>query len=287
MKSLLYFYPAPEGMYQKDAARRHWWQDAALLLQELPAKEREPFFLLVGCPVPAYYHGRRSWPPDVLSACMAEAVYGARGMADAWLHPDIMTLVSEEYRERWEPRRDTLERLLSCLISVYAADCIKRNGGATVFLGRATDTLWQIEMTGELLSPYLSRINRLTFWYEEADGADLWEEAEGYLEVYRYEYGLTPCLLPYGSKGGRKPIEKASDSQKMRDDRESGRGLLLDYGAPLDRLRFGDFNEAVYIDAGGSPLKERKCLAKGGRIRYVSPFKYLDTVVKNEYDRKD
>lgn len=263
-------------MYQKNAARRHWWQDAALLLQELPAKEREPFFLLAGCPVPPYYRNRRPWPPDVLSECMAEAVYGAKGMADTWLHPDIMTLMSEEYRERWEPRRDTLERLLACLILIYAADRLRESGETTVFLGKASDTLWQIEMTGQLLSPYLSRINRLTFWYEAAEGADLWEEAEACLEVYRYEYGLTPCLVPYRRNGERLP-----------KDTGARRGLLLDYGAPLGALRFQDFCEAVFIDLQGSPLKERKCLAKGGRILYVSPLKYLDTAVKNEYDRKD
>lgn len=274
MESLLFFYPAPEGMYQKDAVRTHWWQNTGLFLRELPASEREAFFLLVGCPVPPYYYKKHSWPPDVLSECMAEAVHGARGMAAAWLHPDIMTLMSEKFRERWEPERDTLERLLACLISVFAADCLKESGAAAVLLGRCSDTIWQMEMTGRLLAPYLSRINSLTFCYEET-GRDLWEEAADCLEDYSYEYGLTPCLLPYGAGAGRMPGTKAFRG-----------GLILDYGAITDGRQFRVETQSVYVDLEGSLSKERKCLAKNGRIRYVSPLKYLDTAVKSEYDKK-
>lgn len=259
-------------MYQKNAVRRHWWQNAGLLLQELPAREREAFFLLMGCPVPLYYHKQRPWSPDVLSACMAEAVHGAQGMADAWLHPDIMTLVSEKFRERWEPERDTLEQLLACLISVSAADCLKESGTAAVLLGKPSDTLWQLEMTGRLLAPYLPRINNLTFCYEEA-GTDLWEDAADYLEDYSYEYGLTPCPLPYGAG-------------KMSGPKNFHGGLILDYGVSAGGWQFQGEGRSVYVDLEGSPSKERKCLAKEGRIRYVSPLKYLDTAVKNGYDKK-
>lgn len=274
LKSLLYFYPAPEGVYQKNAVRTHWWQNTGLLLRELPAAEREAFFLLAGCPVPPYYYKKRSWSPDALSACMAEAVHGARGMADAWLHPNIMTLVSEDFRERWEPQRDTKERLLACLISVFAADCLKESGTAVVLLGRSSDTLWQMEMAGRLLAPYLSRINSLTFCYEDA-GTDLWEEAADCLEDYSYEYGLTPCLLPYGTGGGRMPGPKGFRG-----------GLILDYGGSAGGWQFQGEARSVYVDLSESLSKERKCLAKEGRIRYVSPLKYLDTAVKSGYDRK-
>lgn len=274
LESLLYFHPAPEGMYQKNAARRHWWQDAVLTGRELPAKEREPFFLLVDCPVPHYYYNKRPWPPEILSECMAEVVYGAPGMADAWLHPDIMTHVSEKHWDRWEAKPETVRQLLACLIAVYAADSLKVSGTATVLLGKSSDTLWQMEMTGQVLSPYLPRINRLTFYYEEAEEVDLWEEAAGYLEAYSYEYGLTPELAPY-RRGG----------ERMQKD--GNRGLILDFGAPMDGRWFQGRERAVYVDLQGSLTKERKCLAAGGRLSYVSPLKYLDTVVKSEYDRKD
>lgn len=262
-------------MYQKNAFKRHWWQDAELILQELPAKEREPFFLLIDCPVPLYYYKRRPWSSDVLSACMAEAVYGARGMADAWLHPNIMTLVSEKFQDRWEAKPETIKRLLACLISVFAAECLKESGEATVLLGKSTDTLFQMELTEEVLAPYLPRINHLTFYYEETAGLDLWEDAAGYLEAYSYEYGLTPGLVPYRTgTGGR------------AGGGEMGGGLILDYGAAADRWLFQSKAQSVYVDLEGSLSKERKCLAKDGRIRYVSPLKYLDTAVKSGYDRK-
>lgn len=275
----MYFHPAPMGMYQKNAARRHWWQDAVLTGRELPAKEREPFFLLVDCPVPHYYYKKRLWCSEILSECMAEVVYGAPGMADAWLHPDIMTLMSEEERGRWEASPDTVRRLLACMVSVYAADSLKESGAATVLLGKSSDTLWQMEMTGQVLSPYLPRINRLTFYYEEAAGSDLWEEAAGYLEAYSYEYGLTPGLVPYRRHGERTVDERGSGAGSS--------GLILDYGAPVEGQWFQGGDRAVYVDLQTSFVKERKCLAKGGRILYVSPLKYLDTAVKSEYDRKD
>lgn len=261
-------------MYQKNAARRHWWQDAVLTGRELPAKEREPFFLLVDCPVPRYYYRKRPWPSEILSECMAEAVYKAAGMADAWLHPDIMTLMSGAQRARWEASPDTIRRLLACLVSVSAADCLKESGAATVLLGRASDTLWQMEMTEQVLTPYLPRINRLTFCYEEVEGTDLWEEAAGYLEAYSYEYGLSPGLVPYRGNG------------ETADDKEPCGGLILDYGAPVDGRRLKGREKAVYVDLQGDFVKERKCLAADGRILYVSPLKYLDTAVKNEYDKK-
>lgn len=279
LESLLYFHPAPEGMYQKNAARRHWWQDAVLTGRELPAKEREPFFLLVDCPVPSYFYKRRPWPSEILSECMADAVYGAPGMADAWLHPDIMAIVSEDDRERWEAKPETVRRLLACLISVFAAERLKESGEAAVLLGKSSDTLWQMDMTEHILAPYLPRINRLTFYYEEAEGVDLWEEAAGYLESYSYEYGLTPGLVPYHGSGDRMVVERASG--------DGSGGLILDYGAPVDIRWFQGRGRAVYVDLQSSRAKERKCLAADGRLSYVSPLKYLDTVVKSEYDRKD
>lgn len=284
LESLLYFHPAPEGMYQKNAARRHWWQDVVLTSRELPAKEREPFFLLVDCPVPRYFYQKKPWPCAALTECMADVVYGAAGMADAWLHPDIMTLVSEEERGRWEAGPDTVRRLLSCLVSVFAADRLQESGAATVLLGRAGDTLWQMEMTGQVLAPYLPRINRLTFYYEEAAGIDLWEEAAEYLEAYSYEYGLTPALASYRENGTRTADDRGARGKKAQDD---AGGLILDYGAPVEGRWFQGRERAVYVDLQTSPVKERKCLAKDGRLLYVSPLKYLDTVVKSEYDRKD
>lgn len=259
-------------MYQKNTARKHCWQRAVLCGRELPENAYEPYFLLVDCPVPSFYYRKRPWPAAVLSECMAEAVNGARGMADAWLHPDIMTLVSEEERERWMPERDTLERLLACLMNPSAVDCLKKSGEAAVFMAKTSDTLWQMEMTERLLTPYLPLINKLTLYYEGAE-TDLWEEAEDCLEVYGYEYGLIPSLFPYGGAG-------------TKGDYGCCRGLVLDYGAPLGEVRLQSGGHIVYVDLQCSALKERKCLAKGVRTAYLSPLKFLDTAVKSEYDRK-
>lgn len=216
---------------------------------------------------------------------MAKLKDGAPGMADVWLHPEIMTLMSEEYRDRWETGPETVRKLLACLISVFAAEGLRASGEAVVLLGKSSDTLWQMEMTEQILAPYLPRINRLTFCYEEAAGVDLWEEAAGYLEVYSYEYGLTPALVPYRRQGERMTDGRGLPNERIRDDGSCG--LILDYGAPVDGRQFKGRERAVYVDLQGSPAKERKCLSANGRLSYVSPLKYLDTVVKSEYDRKD
>ncbi|MDE6213677.1 MAG: hypothetical protein K2M70_09430 [Lachnospiraceae bacterium] len=90
-QSILYFHPAPEGMYKNDALKRHWWQKAALQGRTLNGESSEEAFLLAECPIPSFYYQKKSWTPEVLSEAMDEVLQKAPGMADAFLHPDIMT----------------------------------------------------------------------------------------------------------------------------------------------------------------------------------------------------
>lgn len=275
-QSILYFHPAPEGMYKNDALKRHWWQKAALQGRALPQEEgQEDSFQLVDCPIPAFYYQRKPWLPEILSEAMDGVLQGAQGMADAFLHSNIMTMVSEKYAERWETRRETVENLAGSLLAHYASDCLYEQGEVAVLLGGSEETMWQMEMTARLLWPYLSRINRLTFFYEEVEGADIWEETEDCLEVYGYEYGLVPRLLPYeeGDAGYWCGREKCG-------------GLILDYSALPRHPRMRHGEQTVYVDLCSDRTKALACGRKGGEILYVSPLKYLDTAVKSSYDRK-
>ena len=274
-QSILYFHPAPEGMYKNDALKRHWWQKAALQGRTLTGESSEEAFLLAECPIPAFYYQKKPWTPEALSEAMDEVLQKAPGMADAFLHPEIMTHMSEKYRERWEPRRETVEHLVSVLLAGYAAVCLYEQGEAVVLLDESEETAWQMEMTARLLWPYLSRINRLSFFYEEVEGVDIWEETEDCLEAYGYEYGLAPRMIPYrdGEEGCRCGTEKCG-------------GVILDYCPSTRHPRMRHGERIVYMDLCSDRTKALACGRKGGEILYVSPLKYLDTAVKSSYDRK-
>ena len=139
-ETIIYFHPETERMNKNNAAKKHWWQDAVLKERNLTAEKTGGFFVPVDCPIPPFYYKRRAWPPEILSEAMERILHRAEGMADAFLHPNIMTCVSEKYAGRWEMRRETAERLGACLLASYAADCLHEKGRVTVLLGSPDDT---------------------------------------------------------------------------------------------------------------------------------------------------
>lgn len=273
-ESIVYFHPMQET-YKMTAAKKHWWESVSLPGKVLPAQAAGGFFVLVDCPVPLFYYKKKPWKQENLLNAMEIVVGAVPGMADAFLHPKIMTLISQEKRERWEPRRETQQRLFAALLAGCAADCLFRKGRVTVLLGRHEDTDWQMEMTRRLLEPYLPRINSLIFYYEEVEGTDIWEETAEELETYGYEYGLVPGMMPYLDSG-----------EGLCCGRERCGGVILDYADAPRYPRVEREGQTVYADLTSSPEKEQGCIRKSGRILYSSPLKYLDTIVKNEYYRK-
>ena len=272
-ESIVYFHPI-QDMHKMTAAKRHWWEGISLPGRVLRAEDAGGFFVPVDCLVPHYYYKKKPWPQEILSEAMATVLHGAPGLADAFLHPEVMTLVSEDRKERWTPRRETMERLSAGLLAACAADCLFQRGMVNVLLGRSEDTDWQMEMTRRLLAPYLPRINSLIFHYEEVEGTDIWEEAADELEAYGYEYGLVPCMKPY-----------LTSEEALRCDRERCGGLILDYAEKPRYPRVEREGQTVYADLTSNREKELRYAGKNGRILYISPLKYLDTIVKNSYDR--
>lgn len=270
-ESIVYFHPM-QDMYKMTAAKRHWWEGVSLPGRVLQAEDAGGFFVPVDCPVPPFYYKKKPWPQELLSGAMENVLHGVPGFADALLHPQIMTLVSEEMANRWEPRRETMERLAAAMLASRAADCLFRRGRVNVLLGGPEDTDWQMEMTRRLLEPYLSRINSLLFYYEEVEGTDIWEETADELEAYGYEYGLVPGLRPY-----------VMEEEGLRCGRERCGGVILDYADAPRYPRVEREGQTIYADMTSDQEKERSCVRKNGRILYVSPLKYLDTVVKNGY----
>ncbi len=278
-ETIVYYHPMIQQPRQYCAAKRHWWQDAILqerILppQPLPAAGGKNPFTLVDCPVPPFVHKRKAWKPAELSEAMESVLHRVTGMADAYLHPQIMTILSEMYKERWETCRETTEMLLGNILSAYGAWCLREQGQATVLLGAPEDTEWQMSMTWRLLEPYLDRVNKLIFYYIEREETDVWEELSVHLEQYYYEYGLVPQLLSYQKK-----------EEKGRGGARKSAGIILDYGGSIGCIRTMPDKPCVYIDMTSCPDKERAYARKVGQILYVSPLNYLDTMVKNSYDR--
>lgn len=263
-ETILYYYPMPEitaGPDHRYAAKRHWFADA-VLPAGIAAKQEA--FCVLGCEIPPFYYRRRPWKAQVLSSAMETVLSVAEGMTDTYVHPAVQTLLTEAYCERWTPRAGTIQILGEHLLAEYTKDAFAHNGMVTVLLGQPADTDLQMQMTWKLLQPYLARVNRMQIYYEETAGVDIEEELQEYLESYYYEYGLVPQFCKRREKCG---------------------GVILDY---CEQFQYPKIipEGCVYIDLTSAAEKEQICRRKGLSIPYVSPLKYLDTVVKNSYDRK-
>ncbi len=126
----------------------------------------------------------------------------------------------------------------------------------------------------DMMKPYFPRINHLTILYENDD--DRWEDAiSEYTEEIYYEYGLVTQVR----RGSDAPVKKHS----VRIGQSTV--LFLDYGYPdlshLRALKAGD----IYLDVFQTEEKEAIFRRKYMEISYLSPRKYLDTVVKSGYDK--
>ena len=312
-ETILYYYPlpgGPAGRNSTEAAKKHWFQEAVLRVETLA---EEAGFSVLGCPVPPFYYRKKEWKEPVLFEAMEAALHTAAGMPDTYVHPDILRLLAPENRGRWQPRSSTVKMLTKHLLGQQAQKALARTDMVTVLLGQPHETAQQLEMTWELLEPYLPRVNRMLLYYEEQE--TLWDKRDGYpadretqiletagtdareelqelLEVYYYEYGLVPQLVPYSrsrtTEGVEEEVEKAAKETGpvgLRCGKERCGGVILDY---CEGFRYPKITPAdcVYMDIVSDGGKQRLLGRKSPAVAYVSPLKYLDTMVKNSYDRK-
>ena len=153
-----------------------------------------------------------------------------------------------------------------------------------LLLGNAIFPEEQLERFTETMQPCFPYINRLTVVLELADESgyvanenrDRIETAiDDLLEMLYYEYGLV----------GR--IWKADGYKPQPPEIRNGQCpiLFLDYGyegkLPYSMMK----NGGTYIDVLSSGEKERRINKKCSKISYMSPLKYLDTMVKSGYDK--
>ena len=278
------------------AAKQGWLQEARLKADWIDGKgeEEECAFgeecRVMGCAVAPFYYRKRPWKPQALSEAMEDVLCRVEGMVDTYPDPQVEAMLTPAYGRRWQPDRKTLQMLAAGMISAYAGNMIWQNGEVTVLLGAPPDADWQMDMTRELIAPYLTRVNRMLIFYEEVAGTDIWMELDGCLEEYYYEYGLVPQLEPYGWKYtgqyGEEEIRAQEDGKRiLRCGTKKCGGVILDYAEGFRYPRITRDSSTVYIDLLSEGGKERLIGRKTAQTAYVSPLKYLDTMVKNSYDR--
>ena len=273
-ETIIYFYPVSEQQKMAGhalAAKRFWFQDVSLRAYRLGVCQDE--FSVVGCVVPPFYFRNKPWKPQVLSEAMEKVCRRTEGLVDTYLHPQIAAMLTEEYARRWIPRGQTEQMIIKRLMEQYAGRVVERCKEAAVLLSEPMDTAWQMKMTGELLQPYLPKINRLLIFYEEIAETDIWMELGSHLDDYYYEYGLVPQPKPY-----------AETADGFRCGKHKCNGIILDYCTRFRYPKLSSDSGAVYIDMASESEKEILLHRKTPRIPYVSPLKYLDTMVKNSYD---
>lgn len=265
-ETILYYVTKESVTKQKNTVESSFWKRLKenRFFDSFVAEDEENEVFTVLVPME-----QKEWKKEKLLRLMQSSV--ARqplylGNAEVVIHPKIQQVLTqtEEFpRIFWS----IAEKLLTQRLSVY--------GGAVpesvvLLLNDAVFPEEQIQRFSEMMQPYFPRINHLTILY---GAEDWWEEAlADYADELYYEYGLV-CQI---KQGGDFPLKKQS--------------LFLDYGypgnIPLHALQEG----GIYLDVASSEKKETVIRQKCMRVSYLSPRKYLDTVVKSGYDnvrRKD
>lgn len=281
-EKIVYYYPMQEQREQQNnffmAMRRRFREEKLALRYYGEADE----FDVAGCAVAPFYYKKRPWKPQMLAEAMENVLRHVEGMTDTWLHPQIAFLLTEAYEGRFLPRRETVQMVAAQLVRQYAAGMIGECGEAVVLLGAPADTDGQMQMTRELLQPYLPKINRLLIFYEEIAETDIWMELGSHLDEYYYEYGLVPQLEPYvTSYGGKVDL---CEGAVLKCGKPRCGGMILDYSGRFRYPKILPGSKAVYIDTMSETEKERLLRRKTPWISYISPLKYLDTIVKSGYD---
>lgn len=213
--------------------------------------------------------------------------------------PIFWKLFYKLFNDNFIPKKQTQEKV-SINDSIYGN---RRQAPESIvlLLGNSFFPEEQIQKFIEMVQPCFPYVNQLTIVYESdyemgdksddvsSDNASdnevnieavkgwnrLEEAIDELLEMLYYEYGLVGQIWdkdglkpqPPGIRNGQCPI------------------LFLDYGyqgnLPYSMMR----NGGIYIDALSSYEKERRIIKKCSKISYLSPLKYLDTIVKSGYDK--
>ncbi|MDE6750682.1 MAG: hypothetical protein K2K21_16715 [Lachnospiraceae bacterium] len=297
--SLIYFVTEESITGSSRCIKPHFWQKVRL--SSFDVDEEELYISTVM--IPALQKG---WKKEkllrLMRASIAEKTMQS-GNTDVVMQPEVQTMSGQEdtfLSISWSLAGKLLDK--SQLLKKTTAKRRKPYPETVVLL--LGDSLFpeeQMQKFDEMIQPYLPRINHLTILYElngnsNSNDSNIindiyvsddtytdyeydknrWEEAiADYTEELYYEYGLVAT------------VQCGREFSLSRNGRISGQNtvIFLDFGysgnIPLRVIKAGD----IYLDVFSSEKKEaffrRKCI----EVSYISPRKYLDTVVKSGYDK--
>ena len=172
-----------------------------------------------------------------------------------------------------------------------------------LLLGNAFFPEEQIQKFTEMMQPCFPYVNQLTIVFEIDEnedktkneiGEESFDEAsdEIYFEAERNENRMKETIdefqeLLYYEYGLVAQTWNGDGVKPHPPDIRNGQCSIffLDYGyqgrLPYSMMR----NGGIYIDVLSSYEKERRIIKKCSNISYMSPLKYLDTIVKSGYDK--
>ena len=270
---------AETAFYEKPAVKKsNIWRRLFTKRQSLPAyelKDGKRTIIAVVLPEEA-----EKWKSGKLIARMRDSLK---------CYPQTDRILMQPAVEKLLGASDTFMELRDELTEELLAEfMLEKPGNIVLLLGDTDFPERQLDFFGRLLIPYLPRINRMTVLYAGGKEADsdgqtdedisqtyqtqrITEATEAFGEELYYEYGLvvqTESIWNY-AKHRRK---------------EDGRVLYLDGGSegrmPAYSLKKGD----LYLDMVSSAILKTRIERLNIDICYLSPRKYLDTIVKSGYD---
>lgn len=267
------------ALYEKPSVKKNnIWRRIFPKRQSFPAfemKDGQRNIIAVVLPEEA-----EKWKPGKLLARMRDSLKCCPQTDRILMQPAVEKLLgaSDTFMEF---RDELTEELLARFM-------LEKPGNVVLLLGDVDFPKRQLDFFGRLLTPYLPRINRMTVLYADGKEADsdgqtdgdtgrtyqtehILEATEAFGEELYYEYGLVV------------QAESIWNYAKRRR-KEDGRVLYLDGGSegrmPAYSLKKGD----LYLDMVSSTILKTRIERLNLDIFYLSPRKYLDTIVKSGYD---
>ena len=270
--------------------KRHFWQKITLssfIIENMMGKSEMKLIVVI---IPAM---KKEWKPEKLLKLMQEAAEGYQEQfaeAEIVLHPQVGQMLGrQEEQDTFSPVYRVLTE--EFLADIFSRQHVKRNekgiaresrkkreescpASVVLLFGNHLFPEEQMQKFMELMQPYFPRINRLFILYDTK--TDRFEDAIQHdTEELYYEYGLVSQIqCGKGSVLKRFMVESGQSPVLFMDCGYPG-------GIPFGAIKKGDFYLDVVSDEKKGTLFRRKSM----EISYVSPRKYLDTLVKSGYDK--
>ena len=249
----------------KSSVKKHFWQK--IKPRSFVMEDEDISVVIVMIPTNDKGWNRKKLL-DIMNTGIAEYVDYLR-TAKVVMHSEIQELIGQQ--ESFQTVFWTLtDRLFADNFSYPHGNKQQVPESVVLLMGNSFFPEEQIERFTDMMQPYFPRINHLTIMHEMDDDAEIsmerWNKAiDDFTELLYYEYGL---VVDVNRSGGY-----------------AKKGLYVDYGyqggLPYSMMRAG----GIYIDVLSSREKEQRIKKKCSQISYLSPMKYLDTMVKSGYDK--